>query len=144
MAMTICIITRGIQTHRRVLSPKSRNSFDRLGITDVDSSVAAELILFFNPEIGLSGYGSSTYNSASAAEGLWNREGRGLEAGAVIDYSIWIGLASPITEDTDAAIDPFANREILSSRRVLSDSILVRQIMTLRSIRTTSGCSELI
>ncbi len=46
--------------------PQKQEQLDRLGITDVDSSVAAELILFFNPEIGLSGYGSSTYNSASA------------------------------------------------------------------------------
>lgn len=45
-----------------------------LGITDVDSSVAAELILFFNPEIYLSGYKSSTYASVpeGMAKGMFN------------------------------------------------------------------------
>ena len=43
--------------------PQKQEQLDRLGLTDVDSSVAAELILFFNPEIGLSGYVSSTYLS---------------------------------------------------------------------------------
>lgn len=87
--------------------PQKQEQLDRLGITDVDSSVAAELILFFNPEIGLSGYGSSTYNSASAdaAGGLWNStKSEALKPGAAIDYSIMDWFASPITEDSDEAM----------------------------------------
>lgn len=45
------------------LWPNKQEQLGALGITDVDSSVAAELILFFNPEIFLSGYNSSTYAS---------------------------------------------------------------------------------
>ena len=45
------------------LYPNKVSQLANLGITDVDSSVAAELILFFNPSIFLSGYSSSTYAS---------------------------------------------------------------------------------
>lgn len=48
--------------------PWKTAELEALGITDVDSSIAAELILFFNPTIYLSGYGSSTY--ASVPEGM--------------------------------------------------------------------------
>lgn len=89
------------------LWPSKQEELDKLGITDVDSSVAAELILFFNPEISLSGYGSSTFNSASAemAGGLYGaRKEEALDPGGSIDYSIMDWFASPITEGTDAAI----------------------------------------
>jgi uncharacterized repeat protein (TIGR02543 family) len=36
---------------------------ETLGLTDVNSSIAAELIIFFNPEIELCGYTSSTYQN---------------------------------------------------------------------------------
>lgn len=39
-------------------------NLNKLGLIDVDSTIAAELILFFNPDIYLSGYASSTYVSA--------------------------------------------------------------------------------
>ena len=87
--------------------PEKRKQLERLNITDVDSSVAAELILFFNPEIGLSGYGSSTYNSTSKemAGGLWGyRKAQALSPDSTIDYSIMDWFASPITNDTDATI----------------------------------------
>ena len=107
--------------------PQKQEQLDRLGITDVDSSVAAELILFFNPEIGLSGYGSSTYNSASAdaAGGLWNStKAEALKPGAVIDYSIMDWFASPITEDTDAAIRSLCKQGDSCYLVEFSDSIL--------------------
>lgn len=50
------------------LYPNKVDQLESLGIIDVDSSVAAELILFFNPNIFLSGYSSSTY--ASVPEGM--------------------------------------------------------------------------
>lgn len=107
--------------------PQKQEQLDRLGITDVDSSVAAELILFFNPEIGLSGYGSSTYNSASAdaAGGLWNStKAEALKPGAVIDYSIMDWFASPVTEDTDAAIRSLCKQGDSCYLVEFSDSIL--------------------
>ena len=50
------------------LYPEKVDQLERLGVKDVDASVAAELILFFNPEIYLSGYNSSTY--ASVPKGM--------------------------------------------------------------------------
>jgi hypothetical protein len=47
------------------LHPSKQQELVSLGITDVDSSIAAELILFFYPDIYLSGYQSSTYASVS-------------------------------------------------------------------------------
>lgn len=107
--------------------PQKQEQLDRLSITDVDSSVAAELILFFNPEISLSGYGSSTYNSASAdaAGGLWNStKAEALKPGAVIDYSIMDWFASPVTEDTDAAIRSLCKQGDSCYLVEFSDSIL--------------------
>lgn len=109
------------------LYPQKQEQLDRLGITDVDSSVAAELILFFNPDIGLSGYGSSTYNSASAdsAGGLWNStKSDALKPGAAIDYSIMDWFASPITSDTDASIRSLCAQGDASYLIEFSDSIL--------------------
>lgn len=89
------------------LWPSKQAQLDALGITDVDSSVAAELILFFNPEISLSGYGSSTYNSTKPemAGGLFAMtKEQALSPESTIDYSIMDWFASPVTEDTDGAI----------------------------------------
>lgn len=54
--------------------PEKQKQLDDLGIEDVNSSIAAELILFFNPDIFLSGYDSSTYASVpdGMAEGMFN------------------------------------------------------------------------
>lgn len=56
------------------LSKSKQDQLRRLGVTDVESSVPAELILFFNPDIYMSGYTSSTYASVSdpnMAKGLF-------------------------------------------------------------------------
>ena len=54
--------------------PEKQEQLDDLGIEDVNSSIAAELILFFNPDIYLSGYDSSTYASVpdGMAKGMFN------------------------------------------------------------------------
>ena len=46
---------------------------DELGITDIESSIAAELIFFFYPEANLSGYSSTTYQSVLPEQvgGIW-------------------------------------------------------------------------
>ncbi|WP_273396105.1 RICIN domain-containing protein [Thermophilibacter mediterraneus] len=72
------------------LNPDKQAQLDRLGVTDIDSSVAAELILFFNPEIYLSGYGSSTY--ASVPEGM---------AKGMFEMTREQGLADPLYADMD-------------------------------------------
>lgn len=56
--------------------PAKQKELKKLGIVDVQSSVPAELILFFNPNISMSGYGSSTWDAVPAinpdmAEGLF-------------------------------------------------------------------------
>ena len=47
------------------LYESKQQELKELGITDVESSIAAELILFFYPDIYMSGYGSTTFMSAS-------------------------------------------------------------------------------
>ena len=56
--------------------PEKKAQLDRLGIIDVNSSIAAELILFFYPQLHMAGYSSSTFNSVSDAEmaaGVFNK-----------------------------------------------------------------------
>ena len=69
-----------------------------LAITDVDSSVPAELILFFNPGIYMSGYQSSTYTSVSdpnMAKGLFaTTKAAGLSISSP-DYSIMGWFMAP-------------------------------------------------
>ena len=89
------------------LWPSKQTQLDTLGITDIDSSVAAELILFFNPEVALSGYGSSTYNSASsdAGCGVFNMtKATALSPSSTVDYSIMDWFASSISSSSDTAI----------------------------------------
>jgi hypothetical protein len=47
------------------LYPAKQAELDALGIIDVESSIPAELILFFYPDLYMAGYTSSTYNSVS-------------------------------------------------------------------------------
>lgn len=57
------------------LYESKQKELSELGVTDVESSIAAELILFFHPDISMSGYSSTTFMSASAdtACGLFGR-----------------------------------------------------------------------
>ena len=69
-----------------------------LKITDVDSSVPAELILFFNPDIYMSGYPSSTYSSVSdpdMAKGLFTMTKANALKSSSPDYSIIGWFMSP-------------------------------------------------
>lgn len=82
--------------------PAKQEQLERLGMIDVDSSVAAELILFFNPEISMSGYSSSTFNSASRemACGLFSStKSEALGQAGSIDYSGIDWFASVIDPD---------------------------------------------
>ncbi|WP_169923878.1 RICIN domain-containing protein [Propionicimonas paludicola] len=83
-----------------MFSPTKAAQLKAMKITDVDSSVAAELILFFNPEIYLSGYPSSTYLSVSdpeMAKGLFGlTKAQGL-ASSSPSYSIMKWFMAPKT-----------------------------------------------
>lgn len=86
--------------------PEKQKQLDELEVIDVDSSIAAELILFFNPEISLSGYGTSTFNSASAdmACGLYNTTKKSALSGASgVDYSGIDWFASAIDTNSKYA-----------------------------------------
>lgn len=48
------------------LYPERLEMFDELGIVDIESYIAAEIILFYCPDIYLAGYQSSTFYSAQA------------------------------------------------------------------------------
>ncbi len=55
--------------------PSKQADLDELGITDIDSAIPAELILFFFPEISMCGYSSSTFLSVESDEmacGIFN------------------------------------------------------------------------
>ena len=87
--------------------PSKQTQLDTLGITDIDSSVTAELILLFNPEVALSGYESSTYNSTSgdAGCGVFNMtKAAGLDPSSTVDYSIMVWFDSPISTPSDKTL----------------------------------------
>ncbi len=50
------------------LYPEKQAQLDRLGLIDVESSINAELILFFYPDIYMCGYTSSTFTSVYSEE----------------------------------------------------------------------------
>ena len=49
------------------LYPEKQAQLDKLGIRDVESSIAAELILFFYPDVYVSGMSNSTLNGSYTA-----------------------------------------------------------------------------
>ena len=51
------------------LNPGRKEALENMGFQILDSSIAAEIFLFFDPDIVLSGYQSSTYASASGDQG---------------------------------------------------------------------------
>ncbi len=56
-----------------IADPVKAEHLEELGLIDVDSSIAAELIFFFNQEIVGTGYGSTTYGSLNPEQvgGIW-------------------------------------------------------------------------
>ena len=94
------------------LWPEKQDQLDLMDISDVDSSVAAELILFFNPNLNLSGYSSSTYNStgAEAAGGLWGQsKSEALSPENSVDYSIMKWFATPINNEKNTSYKSFCS-----------------------------------
>ncbi len=47
------------------LYPAFATGLDEIGVTPIDASIAAEIVLFFNPDIYLSGFASTTWQSVS-------------------------------------------------------------------------------
>lgn len=75
-----------------ILYPSKQEELDSLGITDVDSSIPAELILFFFPGIYMCGYDSTTFLSVESAQmacGMFNMKketGLGKTYGELLDF----------------------------------------------------------
>ena len=91
------------------LYPSKQGELESLGLTDVDSSVAAELILFFNPEIYLSGYGSSTYASVPAgmAKGMFGMtKAEGLASPEYANMDYWSSRVGDATPEALRALCP--------------------------------------
>lgn len=68
------------------LYPDKKAEFEALGIIDLDSSIAAELILFFYPDLYLCGYPSSTYLSVTDEEKACGLFGVTKESAAEYEY----------------------------------------------------------
>lgn len=88
--------------------PDKQAQLERLGLIDVESSINAELILFFYPDIYMCGYNSSTFMSVESPEMaccMFNMSIAGAEANeATADYRGLIGIyTSKITEDSPYA-----------------------------------------
>ncbi len=65
---------------------------EALGLIDIDSTISAELIFFFNQEACATGYGTSTYNSLNDEQvcGVWNTRLSGVnsEYKDKVDYTL--------------------------------------------------------
>lgn len=123
------------------LYPNKQAELDELGIDDVDSNVAAELILFFNPEISLSGYGTSTFNTASSemACGLYNMDKKKALAYPGVDYNGIDWFASAITTSTDSKIRDLCPNDNTCYLVEFSDELLASDEYDLAIFNATKG-----
>lgn len=104
--------------------PSKQQQLSALDITDVDSSVAAELILFFNPDIYLSGYGSSTYASVpdGMAKGMFQMtKAQGLSNPQYRNMDYW---ASQVTNDASSAVKALCKNGHSNYLVEFSDSVI--------------------
>ena len=77
------------------MNPQKQSDLNALGIIDVDSSIPAELILFYYPSLYLSGYASSTYASVPVGMGklMFNMtKASGLGNSQYANMDAWISL----------------------------------------------------
>ncbi len=90
---------KGHPGHPVSARPDLQRTIAELGLIDVDSSIAAELILFFNPEISLSGYWSTTFDSATSemAGGLFDKSKEEAVAENPSRASVMDWFATPLT-----------------------------------------------
>lgn len=90
-------------------SPAKQQQLEELELIDVESSINAELILFFYPDIYMCGYASSTFISAESKEmacALFNMtEEQGNSSEATESYCDLIGLFVSRIDDTDKYSD---------------------------------------
>ncbi len=83
--------------------PEKQKELKKLGMIDVQASVPAELILFFNPGISMSGYDSSTWDSVpkinpDMAEGLFGwTKASGSGSTRYVDIIKWYMSPKPKT-----------------------------------------------
>ena len=89
-------------------NPDKAAQLEKLGLIDVESSINAELILFFYPDIYMCGYNSSTFMSVESPEMACTMFNMTLESANanenMTEYKGLIGIyTSKITEDSDYA-----------------------------------------
>lgn len=104
--------------------PSKQAELEELGITDVDSSVPAELIIFFNPGIYLAGYTSSTYASVDNGKNVLFRESKAAaqtDANNVKDMQYFV---TPITDSSEQALKDLKTAGKGSYLVEVSDAIL--------------------
>ena len=109
------------------LNPAKAAQLDALGIIDVDSTIAAELILFFNPEIYLSGYASSTYASVpeGMAKGMFNMtKAAGLDNVNYRNMEFW---ATAVSDSTPAAAKALCTEGHANYLIEFSDDVIARE-----------------
>lgn len=99
---------KGHPNNPTALNPDRQSILDRTGVIDVDSSIAAELILFFNPTIKISGYDTSTFDSvtdATMACGLFNmRKSDALAGDLASRHAKMDWFVTPVTETIEQEI----------------------------------------
>ena len=91
------------------LYPSKQKELADLGIYDVESSIPAELILFFYPDIYMAGYPSSTFTSVASPEqacGLFvsKKDAAGYDYKDMLDF-----FMSQITKSSDPKLQKICN-----------------------------------
>ncbi|HMM06109.1 MAG TPA: S-layer homology domain-containing protein [Clostridiales bacterium] len=84
------------------LYPDKVEQLEDLGITDVNSSIAAELILYFYPDIYMCGYQSSTYQSVSSEQMACALFNTSKAAGAGLAYGNLVQMFLTTVDSTNA------------------------------------------
>jgi hypothetical protein len=114
--------------------PAKQDQLDYLGTPDVDSSIAAELILFFYPDICLAGYSSSTYASVTnpdMAKGLFNRPKADALADITADYAMMDFFITQVTNSSSSAIRNLCRDGVASYLVEFSDTEAAAQGSTI-------------
>lgn len=86
------------------LDAEKQKLLDDLGLIDIDSSIAAEIILLLNPEVYVSGYKSSTFISIPAEQccGLFNIDYNNITDSNVESYKDKFDyFVSPVTSENE-------------------------------------------
>ncbi|MRX83674.1 hypothetical protein GJG86_14415, partial [Eggerthella sp. HF-4214] len=108
--------------------PGKQALFNKLGVIDVDSSIAAEFILLFNPDVSVSGYDSTTFDSisdSSMACGLFNwRKADALVGQLGPRHQKMDWFVTPVSSATEKPITDLCPPESVCYLIELSDEVI--------------------